>query len=125
MEEHRFRVFENLVLRTMFGSRRYEVTGGWRKLHDSDPCGKNSSPSIMRMMKSRRMKWAGNVVRMGEKRNSYRILVGKSEGKEPIRKPRHKWVNNIKMDPGEVGWCDVDWIVWLRMGTSTGLLRMR
>jgi transcription termination factor 2 len=70
-----------------------------------------SSPSIIRIIKARRMRWAGHVARMGEgKRNAYRLLVGKPEGKRPLGIPRRRWVDNIRMDLGEVGWCDVDWI---------------
>jgi hypothetical protein len=68
-----------------------------------------SSPNMIRMIKSRRMRWAGHVARMGETRNAYRILVGKSEGKRPLRRPRCRWVDNIKMDLGEIGWDGVDW----------------
>jgi hypothetical protein len=80
-EEHRLRVFENKVLRRIFGPKRDEVTGGWRKLHKEELRDLYSSPSIIRIIKSRRMKWAGHVTRMGEKRNAYRLLVGKPEGK--------------------------------------------
>jgi hypothetical protein len=69
-----------------------------------------SSPSIIRIIKSRRMRWAGHVARMGEKRNVYRLLVEKPEGKRPLGRPRRRWVDNISMDLGEVGWGDVDWI---------------
>jgi hypothetical protein len=69
-----------------------------------------SLPSIIRIIRSRRMKWAGHVARMGEKRNAYRLLMGKPEGKRPLGRPRHTWVDNIRMDLGEVGWSDVDWI---------------
>jgi hypothetical protein len=69
-----------------------------------------SSSSIIRIIKSRRIKWAGHVARMGEKRNAYRLLVGKSEGKRPLGRPRRRWMDNIRMDLGEVGCCDVDWI---------------
>jgi hypothetical protein len=103
-------VFENRVLRRIFGPRRDEVTGEWRKLHNKELCGSNSSPSIIRIIKSRRMKWAGHVTRIGEKRNAYRLLVGKPEGKRPLGRPRRIWVDNIKMYFGEVGWGDVDWI---------------
>jgi hypothetical protein len=68
------------------------------------------SPSIIRIIKSRRIRWAGHVAQMGEKRNAYRLLVGKPEGKRPLGRPRRRWVDNIKMDSGEVGWGDVDWI---------------
>jgi hypothetical protein len=69
-----------------------------------------SSPSIIRIIKSRRMRWAGHIARIGEKRNAYRVLVGKPEGKKPLGRPRLRWVDTIMMDLGEVGWCDVDWI---------------
>jgi hypothetical protein len=69
-----------------------------------------SSPSIIRIIKSRRIRWAGHVARMGEKRNAYRLLVGKPEGKRPLGRPRRRWVDNIRMDLGEVRWDDVDWI---------------
>jgi hypothetical protein len=69
-----------------------------------------SSPSIIRIIKSRRMRWAGHAARMGEKRNAYRLLVGKPEGKTPLGRPRRRWVDNIRMDLGEVGWGDVNWI---------------
>jgi hypothetical protein len=68
-----------------------------------------SSPSIIRIIKSRMMRWAGHVARMGEKRNAYRLLVGEPEGKRPLGRPRRRWVDNIRMDLGEVGWGD-DWI---------------
>jgi hypothetical protein len=78
-EDHRLRVFENRVLRRIFGPKRDEVTGEWRKLHNEDFCDLYSSPSIIRIIKSRRMRWAGHVARMGEKRNAYRLLLGKPE----------------------------------------------
>jgi hypothetical protein len=98
-EEHTLRVFENKVLRRILGPKRDEVTGGWRKLHNEELRDLYSSPSIIRMMKSRRMRWARHVARMGEKRNAYRLLVGKPEGKRPLGIPRRWWVDNIKMDP--------------------------
>jgi hypothetical protein len=103
-------VFENRVLRRIFGPKKNEMTGEWRKLHNEELCDLYSSPSIIRIIKSRRMRWAGHVARMGEKRNAYRFLVGKPEGKRPLGRPRRRWVDNIKMDLGEVGWGDVDWI---------------
>jgi hypothetical protein len=81
-EEHRLRVIENKVLR-IFGPKRDEMTGRWRKLHNEEHQDLYSSPSIIRIIKSRRMRWAGHVARMGEKRNAYRLLVGKPEGKRP------------------------------------------
>jgi hypothetical protein len=103
-------VFENRVLRGIFGPKRDEVTGEWRKLHNEELRDLYSSPSIMRIIKSRRMRWAGHVVRIGEKRNAYRLLVGTPEGKRPLGRPRRRWVDNIRMDLGEVGWGDMDWI---------------
>jgi hypothetical protein len=89
--------------------KRDEVTGEWRKLHNEELRDLYSSPSAIRIIKSRRMRWEGHVARMGE-RNAYRLLVGKPEGKRPLRKPRRRLVDNIRMDLGEVGWVDVDWI---------------
>jgi hypothetical protein len=109
-EEHRLRVVENRVLRRIFGPKRDEVTGEWRKLHNKELHDLYSSPSIIRIIKSRRMRWTGHVARMGEKRNAYRLLVGKPEGKRPLGRPRRRWVDNIRMDLLEVGWGDVDWI---------------
>jgi hypothetical protein len=103
-------VFENRVLRRIFGPQRDEVTGEWRKLHNKELHDLYSSQSIIRIIKSRTMRWAGHVTRMGEKRNAYRLLVGKPKGKRPLGRPRRRWMDNIRMDLGEVGWSDVDWI---------------
>jgi hypothetical protein len=98
------------VLRRIFGPRRDEVAGTSRKLHKEELRNLYSLPSIIRMIKSRRMRWAGHVARMGE-RNTYRLLVGKPEGKRPLGRPRWRCVNNIEMDLGEIEWCGVvDWI---------------
>jgi hypothetical protein len=86
------------------------VTGELRKLHNEELHDLCSSPSIIRIIKARRMRLAGHVARMGEKRNAYRFLVGKPEGKKPLRRPRRRWLDNIRMDVVEVGWGDVDWI---------------
>jgi hypothetical protein len=86
------------------------VTGGWRKLHNEEFHNLYSSPDIIRMIKSRRMRWAGYVARMGAKRNAYRILVGKPEGKRPLERPRRRWVDNITMDLREIGWDGMGWI---------------
>jgi hypothetical protein len=91
-------VFENRVLREIFGLKRDELKARWRKLHNKELHNLYSSPSIIRMMKSQRMRWAGHITRMREKRNAYKILVGKPEGKSPLGKPRRKWVDNIKMN---------------------------
>jgi hypothetical protein len=108
-EEHKLRVFENRVLRRIFGPKRDRVTEGWRKLHNGELHNLYSSPSIMRIIKSRRMRWAGHVARMGE-RNVYRLLVGKPERKRPLGRRRRRWVDNIKMDLLEIGVSVVDWI---------------
>jgi hypothetical protein len=92
------------VLRRIFGSRRYEVTGDWRRLHNEELNYLYSSPTIVRMIKSRRMIWAGHVARMGEGRVSYRVLVGKPEGKRPLGRTRYRWEDNIKADFQEVGY---------------------
>jgi hypothetical protein len=97
-EEHSLRVFENRVLRRIFGPKRDEVTGEWRKLHNEELHNVYSSPNIIRTIKSRRMRWAGHVARMGEERNAFRIFVGKPEGRRPLGRPRRRWVDNIKMD---------------------------
>jgi hypothetical protein len=109
-EEHRLRVFENKVLRRIFGPKRDEVTGGWKKLHNEELRDLYSSPSIFIIIKSRWMRWAGHVARMGEERNAYRLVVGKSEGKRPLGRSRRRWAENIKMDLLEIGWGGVDWI---------------
>jgi hypothetical protein len=86
------------VLRRIFGPKRDEVTAERRKLHNEELCDLYSSPSIIRIIKWKRMRWAGHVARMGEKRNTYRLLVGKPEGKRPPGKPRCRWVDNIRME---------------------------
>ncbi|KAJ4428047.1 hypothetical protein ANN_24061 [Periplaneta americana] len=109
-EEHRLRVFGNKVLRKIFGAKRDEVTGEWRKLHNAELHVLYSSPDIIRNIKSRRLRWAGHVARMGESRNAYRVFVGRPEGKRPLGRPRGRWEDNIKMDLREVGYDDRDWI---------------
>jgi hypothetical protein len=94
-------VFENRVLRRIFGPKKNVVTGGWRKLHNEELHDWYSSPSIIRITKSRRIRWAGHVPRMREKRNVYRLLIGKPEGKRPLGRPRRRWRENIKMDLSE------------------------
>jgi hypothetical protein len=101
-EEHRHRLFENRVLRRIFESKRHEEKGGWRKLHNEELHNLYSSPSTIRMIKSSRMRWSGHVAQIGEKRNAYRILVGKPERKRLLRRPGRRWVNNIKMHLREI-----------------------
>jgi len=96
-------VFENRVLRRVFGSKRYDVTGEWRKLRNGELRDLYSLPNIVRVIKSRRMRWAWHVARMREGRGVHRILVGKPEGKRPLGRPRHIWEDNIKMNLREVG----------------------
>jgi hypothetical protein len=101
-EEHRPRVFENRVLRGIFGPKR-EEDGSWRKLHNDELHDLYSSPNIIRVIKSRRMRWAGHVARMRERRSVYRVLVGRPEGKRSLGRPRRRWEYNIKMDLREIG----------------------
>jgi hypothetical protein len=96
-EENRLRVFRNRVLRRVFGPKR-EEDGSWRKLHNDQHHKLYSSPNIVRVIKSRRMKWAGHVARMGEGRCVYRVLVARPESKRPLERPRRRWENNIKLD---------------------------
>jgi hypothetical protein len=103
-EEQRLRVFENRVLRRICGPKRDEATGEWRRLHNEELNDLYSSPNIIQVMKSRRMRWAGHVACMGEKRGAYRILVGRPEGRRPRGRPRHRWEDNIKMALQLVGW---------------------
>jgi hypothetical protein len=104
-EEHRLRVFENVVLRGIFGPKRDEESCTVGEVHNL-----YSSPDIIRHIKSRKMRWAGHVARMGEGRNVYRVLVGRPEGKRPRGRPRRRWEDGIKMDLREIGWgvCGVD-----------------
>jgi hypothetical protein len=101
-EEHRLRDFENSVLRRIFGSKR-EEDGSWRKLRNDELHSLYSSPNIIRVIKSRRMRWAGHVAHTREGRGAYRVLVGRPEGKRPLVRPRRRWEDNIKMDLGEIG----------------------
>jgi hypothetical protein len=103
-EENRLRVFENRMLRRIFGTEMDEVTEEWRRLHNKELYALYSSSDIIWMVKSRRLRWAGHVARMGERRGAYRAVVGKPEGTRPLGRPRRRWEDNIKMDLREVGW---------------------
>jgi hypothetical protein len=109
-EECRLRLFENRVLRRIFGPKRGEVTGEWSKLHNEELDDLYSSPNIVRVIKSRRMRWVGHVAHMAEGRGMYRVLVGKPEGRRPLGRPRHRWEDSIKMNLQEVGCGGMDWI---------------
>ena len=109
-EERKLRVFDNMVLRRIFGPRRDEVTGEWRRLHNEELNGLYPSPNIVRVIKSRRMRWVGHVAGMGEEKVVYRVLVGKPEGRRPLVRHRRRWVGNIRMDLQEVGCGYMDWI---------------
>ena len=97
-------MFENRVLRRIFGPERDEVTGDWRKPHNEEPHDYYSSLNIIWMIKVRKMRWEGHVALMGERRDAYMVLVGKPEGKRPLGRPRYIWEDNIKMDLQEMGW---------------------
>jgi hypothetical protein len=107
-EEYRLRVFENTVLRRIFGPKRDKVTGEWRKLHSEELHNLYLSPDIIRQVKSRRMRWAGHVAHMGEERKVYKVLVGKPEGKTPLGRPRRRWEDGIRMGLREIGFGGVD-----------------
>jgi hypothetical protein len=110
-EEQRLRVFENSVLRRIFGPER-DVDGSWRKLQNDELHSLYSSPNIVRVIKSRRVRWVGHVARMREGRGVYRGLVGKPEVKRPLERPRRRWENNIKLDLREIG---IDRANWIRL----------
>jgi hypothetical protein len=103
-------VFEKRVLRRIFGPKRDEVIEGWREMHNEEFHNLYCSPSTIRIIKTRKMRWTGHVGRMGENRNAYRILVGKPEGKRQLVRPRRRWKDNIKVDLREIGWGGTDWI---------------
>jgi len=109
-KEHRLRVYENRVLRRIFGLKNDEVTREWRKVHNEELNDLYSSPNIVRLIKSRRVRWAGRVARMGERRGIYRVLVEKPEGKRPLGRTRHRREDNIKMDLHKVGCEGMEWI---------------
>jgi hypothetical protein len=103
-DEHRLRVFENRVLWRIFGPKRDEIRREWRRLHNEELNELYSLPNIIRVIKSRIMKWEGHVARMGEGKGAYRILVGRPEGRRPFGRPRRRWLDNIKIDLQQVGW---------------------
>ena len=109
-KERKLRLFENKVLRRIFGPRSDEVTGEWRRLYNEELNDLYSSPNIVRVIKSRRMRWVGYVARISEERGVYRVLVGKPEGRIPLGRPRRRWVDNIRMDLQEVECGYMDWI---------------
>jgi hypothetical protein len=123
-EECRLRVFENKVLRRIFGPKRDEVTGEGRRLHNKELYALYFSPNIIWVIKSRRLRWAGHVARMGERRGAYRASVRKPEGRRPLERPRRRWEDIIKMDLREVGW-GCRRLIWLRIGSGGGLLCIR
>jgi hypothetical protein len=123
--EYRLREFKSRVLRRIFGSKRDEVTGEWRRLHNEELNDVYSSPNINRVIKSRRMRWVGHVACMGEGRGAYRIFVGRPEGRRPLGRPRHRWEDTVKMDIKEVGWGAWTGLIWLRIVKSGTLLLMR
>ena len=98
-----------LIMRRIFGPRRDEVTGEWRRLHSKELIDLYSSPNIVRVIKSRRMSWVGHVARMSEEKGMYRVLLGKPEGRRPLGRPRRRWVDNIRMDLQEMGYGYMDW----------------
>jgi hypothetical protein len=109
-EDPRLRVFENRVFRRIFGPKRDEVTGEWRRLHNEELSDLYSSPNIVRVIKSRRMRCAGHVARTGKRRGVYRLLVGEPEGMNPLGRPRYRWEHNIMMDLQEAEYGGVDWM---------------
>jgi len=109
-EKRKLRVFENMVLRRIYGPRRDEVTSEWKRLHYEELNDLYSSSNIVRVIKSRRMRWVGHVARMGEERGVYGVLVGKPEGRRPLGRPRRRWADNIMMDLQEVECGYMDWI---------------
>jgi hypothetical protein len=107
-EEHSLRVFENRVLRRIFGSKRDEVTEEWRRLYKEELYDLYSSRNIIRAIKSRRMRRPVLVACMGNRRGAYRVLVGRREGKRPLARPGRRWEGNIKIDVQEIGWGGMD-----------------
>jgi hypothetical protein len=109
-EECRLRVLENRVLRRIFGSKKDKVTDEWRGLHNKELYALYSSPNIIRVIKSRRLRWAGHVARTGNRRGAYRVLAVKREGRRPLGRARRRWEDNTEMDLREVGCGGKNWI---------------
>jgi len=109
-EEHRLGMYKNRVLRRIFEPKRDKVTGEWRKLHNEELNDLYCSHSIVRVIESRRIRWAGHVVRMVERRGVFRVFVGKPEVMSPLGRPRCRWEDNIKMNIQDVGCGGMDWI---------------
>jgi len=124
-EERRLRVSENRVLSRIYGPKRDEEIGEWTKLHNEELNDMYCSPNIDRVIKSRRMRWAGHIARIGERRGVYRVLVGKHEGKSPYGRHRPRWEDDIKLDLQEVGCAVWTGSSWLRIGRGGGHLWMR
>jgi hypothetical protein len=124
MEESRLRASENTVLRKIFGPKRNGVTREWRKLHNEELNDLYSSPNIVRVMKSKRIRWGGHVARMGDRSGAYIVLMGKPEGKRLLGRPRRRCEINIKMDLQEGGWVGTGWS-WLWLGTGGGHMWVR
>ena len=124
-EECRLRVFENRVLRRIFGPKRDKVTGQWRKLQNRELTDLYSSPNIICTIKSRKMKWAGHAALTGERRGVYRVLVGIPEGQRLLGRPKCKQEDNIKVGLQEVAWGGEAWtgFIWLTIGTQGRLLQ--
>jgi hypothetical protein len=120
-EENKLKVFENRVPRRIFGPKRDEVVGGWRKLHNEQLHSLYCLPNMM--INSRRMSWTWHAAHMGEQGNAYRIFVRKLKGKEPLGRPRSRREDNIKIDLKEISWCGMDTeLIWLSTETNGGLL---
>jgi hypothetical protein len=120
-KEHRLRVFENRVLRRIFGPKRDEVTQEWRRLHNKDLYDLYP-PNIIRVIKSRRVRWEGQVAHMEKRRDAYTNLMVRLNGKRPLGRHRHRWEDNIKMDLQDVAWGAWTGLMWLRIGTGSRFL---
>jgi hypothetical protein len=122
-KEHRLRVFGNRALRKIFGPKR-EEDGSWRKLLNDELHNLYFSPNVVRVIKSRRMRWAAHLARMGDRRGVYRVLGGRPEGKRPLKRPRRRWEDNIKMDLRDIGIDGANWIQWLACVNTVMNLRI-